>query len=110
VRDQVNPIVNTPAPANWGFEVQDGNGAAVAISSIQIIGNSIRIVTATTPAAGAGRALRYAMTGYAGTQNGGGVRVKGYQARGQVRDSETTPSLVDGTALRNWLVHFSENF
>jgi hypothetical protein len=110
VRDQVNPIVNTPAPANWGFEVQDGSGAAVAISSIQIIGNSIRIVTATTPAAGASRVLRYAMTGYAGTQNGGGVRVKGYQARGQVRDSETTPSLVDGTALHNWLVHFSENF
>lgn len=110
VRDQINPIVNTPAPSNWGFEVQDGTGAVVAISSVQIIGNSIRIVTAATPAGGAQRAIRYAMTGYAGTQNGGGVRVKGYQARGQVRDSEATPSIVDGSPLYNWLVHFSENF
>lgn len=110
VRDQVNPVVNTPAPDNWGFEVQDGSGASVAISSVQIIGNAIRIVTASNPAAGAKRAVRYAMTGYPGTQNGGGVRVKGYQARGQVRDSESTPSIVDGTPLNNWLVHFSENF
>lgn len=110
VQDVVNPVVNNPAPANWGFEVLDGAGASVGITNVAIIGNTIRITLATPPSSGALRALRYAMTGYAGTQNGGGVRVKGNQARGQVRDSESTPSIVDGTPLYNWLVHFSESF
>lgn len=111
VRDTTNPNVNNPAPDNWGFEVHDGTGAAVTISSVTILnGTTIRIVTASTPAAGAARALRYAMTGYPGLQNEGGVRVKGLQPRGQVRDSESTPSIVDGTPLYNWLVHFSESF
>lgn len=110
VRDASNPVVNNPVPKDAGFEVLDGLGSPVAISAITITGDSIQLLLEAVPASGPLRALRYAMTGYAGTQNGGGVRIKGRQARGQIRDSESTPSIVDGSPMYNWLVHFSESF
>lgn len=105
VIDTAHPVVNNPPPANAGFVVLDGIGAPVEITSVSIVNDdTVRIVLAATPEAGALRRVQYALTGF------GSPKVTGQQPRGQIRDSAPATSILDGAALQNWLVHFEEAF
>jgi hypothetical protein len=86
-------------PGNYGFEVVDGAGAPVAITSVSLIGpDTVQIVLASTPAATPH--LRYAYTHPPRTCTG---RFVG--ARGNLRDSDASPSQY-GYELFNWGIHF----
>ena len=89
-------------PGNFGFEFTDTSGAAPAITEVALAGDtSVRITLASEPVGGNPR-LRYAATGVpaqsAGPMTG---------ARGNLRDSDATPSR-HGYTLYNWAVHFDE--
>jgi hypothetical protein len=86
-------------PGNYGFEAVDAAGAPIAITSVALSGpTAVKVTLARDP--GAGAKLRYAYThaarSCAGRQLG---------ARGNLRDSDTTPSNY-GYELFNWSVHF----
>ena len=88
-------------PGNYGFAYVDA-GPTPAITNVAITGpDTIAITLSATPAASE-RRLRYAWTGTpdanAGPKTG---------ARGNLRDSDDTPSRT-GHALYNWCVHFDE--
>ncbi len=89
------------AQVNRGFEYTDDAGgtpiAAVALADA----DTIRITLQAAPT-GAHPRLRYAYTGVAGSWAGCD---QAGAARGNVRDSDATPSLY-GNPLPNWLVHF----
>ncbi len=86
-------------PGDRGFEVVDGSGARLPIANVAVSGPDTVTVTLAGPAAPAAR-LRYA---YTFTGCGG----SGTLARGNVRDSDDTPSAL-GHTLWNWSVHFDE--
>jgi hypothetical protein len=88
-------------PGDYGFEVVDAAGARLPLASVAIAGPDAVAVTLVTAPASAVR-VRYAYT-FAGCGGAGaaGTRV----ARGNVRDSDATPSQY-GYDLSNWLVHF----
>lgn len=89
-------------PGNYGFEYGDDTGAAApAITNVQVIAaDTVRITLASTPT-GANKRVRYAYTSRPNTQPG-----KDFGVRGNLRDSDPTPSLY-GNALQNWGVTFN---
>jgi hypothetical protein len=100
-------------PGNFGFDFVDGSGATPAITSVQITGpDTVQVTLATTPV-GPAMKLRYAQNQIPGTCIGPGTTLTG-GARGNLRDSDTTPSQsndykdADGTpwTLWNWAVQF----
>lgn len=87
-------------PGHYGFEVVDDSGATPAITNVAIAGpDTVQITLAAAPT-GANKRLRYA---YTFTGCGG----SGTTARGNLRDSDDTPSQ-SGYDLSNWSVHFDE--
>lgn len=87
-------------PGNFGFEFSDASGATPAISEVALVdATTVRVTLATVPIGG-NRRIRYAYTGAPGAAAG---PMTG--ARGNLRDSDATPSL-HGYSLFNWAVHF----
>ncbi len=86
-------------PGDYGFEVVDVAGMRLKIASVAITAPDTVTVTLASAPAGPVR-LRYAYTGTPHTCPG---RTQG--ARGNLRDSDDTPSL-HGYELFNWAVHF----
>ena len=91
-------------PGTYGFEYTDGSAAPPAITRVEVTGpDTVAITLAEAPRAG-DRRLRYAFTGVRGARSG---PTSG--ARGNLRDSDATPSVArPGTPLYNWCVHFDE--
>lgn len=87
-------------PGDNGFEFYDDSGSPPAISSVAIVGPSTVKVTLAVAPTGANKRLRYAYTGTPGANAGPTTG-----ARGNLRDSDATASLV-GNHLYNWCVHF----
>jgi hypothetical protein len=85
-------------PGNYGFEWYDGSGAPPAITNVALTGPDTVAVTLASAPTGEDRRLRYAYT-FRGCS---GARTL---ARGNLRDSDTTPS-DGGYDLFNWAVHF----
>jgi hypothetical protein len=89
-------------PGNFGFEFSDGSPTPPAIVSVTITGpDTVEIVLSAEPT-GAVERLRYAYRGIPG--NPGGPTTG---PRGNLRDSDNTPSLY-GYSLYNWCVHFDK--
>ncbi|MFC1452097.1 hypothetical protein ACFLSJ_01980 [Verrucomicrobiota bacterium] len=86
---------------NYGFEYSDASGSA-AIADVSLLDADSILITLERVPTGAQPRLRYAHTGDedspAGWDESG-------SARGNLRDSDATPSLY-GSTLWNWLVHF----
>lgn len=97
---QIDTTQVTEAPGK-GFTVVDANGNTLATVSDAKVTAPDTVTLTLTGDPGAGAHLRYALNqtaeGCAGPQNG---------ARGNVRDSDTTPSQSGGAPLQNWGVHF----
>jgi hypothetical protein len=86
-------------PGDYGFEVIDDAGIKIAITNVALAGpDSVTITLATAPLAKA--RLRYAFTTVPHTCPGATTG-----PRGNLRDSDTTPSNY-GYSLFNWGVHF----
>jgi hypothetical protein len=95
----------------YGFEYRDDSGAPPTIQSVVLVGaDSVKITLSGIPT-GANKVVRYAFTRQAG---GGCVPASGCQpgpvtgVRGNLRDSDTTPSQSGGAALYNWGITFEE--
>ena len=87
-------------PGNFGFEFTDDSGAPPAIASVALAGaDTVKVTLSQTPI-GANKRLRYAYTFH-------GCAGSGTIARGNLRDSDDTPSR-SGSDLSNWAVHFDE--
>ncbi len=85
-------------PGSYGFEYFDASGAPPAISNVAIVGpDTVKITLAAAPT-GANKRIRYAYT-FTGCGGSGTI------ARGNLRDSDATPSQA-GYDLYNWSVHF----
>lgn len=94
--------VTVSDPGNFGFEIFDGAAAMPAtIVDVALDGPDVVVVTLSAPPSPGAR-IRYAFTGNAGAPAG---PMTG--ARGNLRDSDATESLV-GNMLWNWAVHFDE--
>lgn len=88
-------------PGAFGFEAADESGA-IAITSVTLAGpDTVTLTLDREPSQGSGH-VRYAWTGIPGHVGG---REEG--PRGNLRDSDATPSLY-GHTLYNWCVHFDE--
>ncbi len=111
--DTVRVVFHVPAPplafdttlvaaaVNQGFEYTDDSGAPPAIASVTLDGpDAVKIKLAAAPSAAAKKRIRYAFTGVAGATGGPTTG-----ARGNLRDSDATPSR-NGSPLWNWAVHF----
>lgn len=102
-------------PGNLGFDFVDGSGATPAITNVAITGpDTVQITLATTPV-GPNMRLRYAQNQNPGTCVGPGIGFAG-GARGNIRDSDATPSQAQDAKevggapipLWNWSVQFDE--
>ena len=90
-------------PGNYGFEYSDSSSSPPSIKSVSIVDeDTVEILLSATPTSTSAKFLGYAVTGISGAKSG---PVTG--ARGNLRDSDTTPSLYS-SALHNWCVHFRE--
>ena len=90
-------------PGNYGFEYSDSSSSPPSIKSVSIVDeDTVEILLSATPTSTSAKFLGYAATGISGAKSG---PVTG--ARGNLRDSDTTPSLYS-SALHNWCVHFRE--
>jgi len=87
--------------ADYGFEYAD-DASNTVISGVSIVDEDSVVVSLSGVPTGANPRLRYAYTGTAGSWAGWN---QAGSARGNVRDSDATPSLY-GNTLYNWLVHF----
>ncbi len=85
-------------PGNKGFEWA---GGPETIASVALTGPDTVVITLSAAPAAAGR-LRYAFTGTSGALGGPTTG-----ARGNLRDSDATPSR-NGYPLYNWCIHFDE--
>ena len=84
-----------------GFEITS-NGAKT-ITDVQIInGDTVRLIM-TEPMGTTGN-VRYAMAGQTSPRTIEGI------PRGNLRDSDTTPLIIDADPGYNWCVHFRETF
>ena len=85
--------------ASYGFSYTDESGAPPAITNVAVAGDTVTITLAAAPS-GANKRLLYAQNQIPftciGTPNG---------ARGNLRDSDTSPSK-HGYDLHNWAVNF----
>lgn len=89
-------------PGNFGFEFYDSSGAPPAVTEVALVdASTVRVTLATEPTSG-NRRIRYAHTGGVGQPAGPTTG-----ARGNLRDSDATPSR-HGYPLFNWAVHFDE--
>jgi hypothetical protein len=87
-------------PGNYGFEFVDGTDAPPPITSVVLDGpDTVKVTLASAPS-GPDPRLRYAYTFH-------GCGGSGTIARGNLRDSDDTPSQ-NGYDLSNWSVHFDE--
>lgn len=86
-------------PGNYGFVFTDGSGMPPTISTVEITGPTQVTVTLSGPPGPQARLL-YAAVGQPGAPAGPTTG-----ARGNLRDSDMTPSLA-GAPLVNWAVHF----
>lgn len=92
-------------PGNFGFDYSDTSGSAPTIQSVRLIDeDTVEIQLSAVPQASASKYLGYAYFGTPGATSG---PISG--ARGNLRDSDPTPSLYS-QALHNWCVHFRETF
>jgi hypothetical protein len=89
-------------PGAYGFRYVDDSGAPPAIAHAAVTAPDTVTIWLAAPPTGANARLHYAFTGTAGARGG---PTSG--ARGNLRDSDTTPSR-SGNALYNWCVHFDE--
>ena len=89
-------------PGNFGFEFWDSSGAPPAIVNVELVGDTQVQLTLAEEPTGDNQRLRYAYTGQPGNLAG---PMTG--ARGNLRDSDPTPSRHD-YGLYNWAVHFDE--
>ena len=102
----VPPLVLDPTlvvnPGHYGFEYWDDSTSPPTITTVEPVGvNQVRITLSATPTA-ANKRLRYAYTGVPGNPGGPATG-----PRGNLRDSDPTPSLY-GKTLYNWCVHFDK--
>lgn len=98
-------VIDTAAisdPGNAGFVLRNSGG--VTITGISLTGAK-QITVATSGVVPNGAVLSYAL--HNGT---GGVSGRAAGARGCIRDSDPTPSIHTGAALRNWLTIFRKQF
>ncbi len=88
-------------PQNYGFQVvEGGSNVSVPITRVQVSGPDTVTITLARAPTGANPRVRYAFTGIRGNPAGPTTG-----ARGNLRDSDTTPSRY-GKKLYNWSVHF----
>ncbi len=85
-------------PGNYGFEWYDSSGSPPAITNVAITSPDTVQVTLASAPTGNDKRLRYAYT-FEGCGGSGTI------ARGNLRDSDATPSNY-GYDLFNWAVHF----
>ncbi len=91
-------------PGKYGFTYHDESGAPPAITTVALAGpDTVRVTLASAPV-GPGRKLRYALN--AAVPNACPGPTQG--ARGNLRDSDTTPSEY-GYDLHNWSVAFEKD-
>lgn len=93
---------NVSKADNFGFDVYD-NGNLVAVSGVTVAGDTATITLASAPS-GVNMRLKYAQNYKAGGCIGPGIEYAG-GARGNLRDSDDTPSQF-GNPLWNWGVNF----
>jgi hypothetical protein len=89
---------------NYGFDYTDNSGAPPAIQSVALMGADSVVITLTAPPTGTAKKVRYANTW-------NGVAAKpgpDTGIRGNLRDSDATPSQSGGGSLYNWGVSFEE--
>ncbi|MEE2888354.1 MAG: hypothetical protein VX951_13065 [Planctomycetota bacterium] len=90
-------------PGNFGFNYQDSSTSPPSIKSVSLVDeDTVEIQLSAIPSPAAVKYLGYAWNGISGAKSG---PVTG--ARGNLRDSDSTPSIYK-TALHNWCVHFLE--
>jgi hypothetical protein len=89
-------------PGNYGFEYTDASASPPTITRVELTGPDAVAITLSAAPTGNDRHLRYAFTGIRGARSGPQTG-----ARGNLRDSDTTPSRA-GYRLYNWCVHFDE--
>ncbi len=87
-------------PGSKGFEWTDDGPSTPTIASVALTGPDTVVITLTAAPTGANGRLRYAFTGTSGALGGPTTG-----PRGNLRDSDTTPSAA-GYKLFNWCVHF----
>jgi len=87
-------------PGMLGFEFTDNSGASPEIVDVSLVSETAVQVSLSAPPVGGGRKIRYAFTGTPGEDAGPQTG-----ARGNLRDSDMTPSRHD-YPLYNWAVHF----
>jgi hypothetical protein len=88
------------AAASQGFTYADDSGTPPAIANVEIVGADTVQITLAAPPTGGNKRLLYAMNQPPGACSGT-LPI----ARGNVRDSDDTPSR-SGFPLQNWAVHF----
>jgi hypothetical protein len=90
-------------PGDFGFDYSDTSATSPSIKSVKLIDeDTVEIQLSAVPKASATKYLGYAYFGTPGATSG---PISG--ARGNLRDSDPTPSLYS-QALHNWCVHFRE--
>jgi len=88
----------------WGFSVFE-NGKNIELLNIEIITSTrIRLVTKSVLKPGTHKTLSYGTRSYQRIEN---KRIDGTGPGGQLRDSDSMQSFIDGNPLYNWMVHFS---
>ena len=87
-------------PGKFGFEWADDGPATPTVASVALAGPDTVVVTLSAAPTGANPRLRYAYTGIAGAVAGPTTG-----PRGNLRDSDATPSR-GSYPLYNWCVHF----
>ena len=108
-------VIDTTAvtnPGNYGFDFVDGSGAtpAIAPGGVAVSGPDTVTITLASAPVGPNMRLRYAQNQIPGTCIGPGLVYPG-GARGNIRDSDDTPSLYTDAAgkpygLQNWGVQY----
>ncbi len=89
-------------PGKNGFEFTQTNGNAVEIESVAVSSADTVTITLTDVPTGSDQKVGYAFTGVSGALGGPTTG-----PRGNLRDSDATPSL-HGFSLYNWCIHFQE--
>lgn len=92
----------TDKDGNWGFQLFNG-GTQVSIADKALAGNVVTLTAASNLTTG-NALVRYALSGQTDPRTAGAI------PRGRLRDSDLTPSLLDGAPLHNWCVHFQQTF